>query len=241
MAEWHGFAKLRMHTDSTLKHLEELTPVLGNAMRKFRDTSATAFTTFELPREQDARMRRKQSDGNEASSRKIKKLNLSTYKWHALGDYVAAIRLFGGTDGFSTQLVTYLCYIYGSSHTHTGIALQGELAHKVVKRLYGLTNKRHAESQIGRRYRRLERARLAGQKRKLSQIRASHRGLATLPPSSEVADVIFNELEGDSDLRYHISPSKNLPIQLFSIIGEHCRDPAYDVNNSFSIFVINIY
>lgn len=111
MGEWHGFAKLRMHTESSLKHLEELTPVLGKAMRNFRDTSATAFTTFELPREQDARMRRKQSlqshgDGNEASSRKIKKLNLHTYKWHALGDYVAAVRLFGGTDGFSTQLVT---------------------------------------------------------------------------------------------------------------------------------------
>ena len=112
MAEWHGFAKLWMHTNFTLKHLEELTPVLGNAMRKFRDTSATAFATFELPREQNARIRRKQSDGNEASSssRKLKKLNLYTYKWHALGDYVAAIRLFGGTDGFSTQLVVSCLY-----------------------------------------------------------------------------------------------------------------------------------
>src|SRR6266704_4656593 len=38
---------------------------------------------------------------------------------------------------------------------------QGELAHKIVKRLYGSTNKRKAEHQIAKRYRRLERARLA--------------------------------------------------------------------------------
>jgi len=40
------------------------------------------------------------------SGRKPKNLNLFTYKWHALGDYVPAIRLFGGTDGFSTQVVS---------------------------------------------------------------------------------------------------------------------------------------
>jgi hypothetical protein len=103
-----------------------------------------------------------------------------------------------------------------------------------------MTNKRQAEGQIGKRYRRLEHARLAGQKRDMSQIRASHHGLAQAPSFDE-ADVIINELEveGDSDLRYHISSSKNFPIQLFSMIGEHCGDPAYDVNFSFSIFVDN--
>jgi hypothetical protein len=30
------------------------------------------------------------------------------YKWHALGDFVRAIRLFGLTDGFSTQVVSNL-------------------------------------------------------------------------------------------------------------------------------------
>jgi len=40
------------------------------------------------------------------SGRKLKNLNLFTYKWHALGDYVPAICLFGGTDGFSTQVVS---------------------------------------------------------------------------------------------------------------------------------------
>lgn len=41
----------------------------------------------------------------EKLERKIKKLNLSTYKFHALGDYVQAIRQFGTTDNYTTQIV----------------------------------------------------------------------------------------------------------------------------------------
>ena len=112
-AEWHAFAKLRLHTESTLQHLEQLTTELGRLTRKFRDTTQSAFATFELPKETEARKRRQNSGkgkekataGN-ASGKKSKFLNLFTYKWHALGDYVRAIRLFGPTDGFSTQVVS---------------------------------------------------------------------------------------------------------------------------------------
>jgi len=112
-AEWHAFAKLRLHTESTLQHLEQLTTELGQLTRKFRDTTQSAFATFELPKETEARKRRQNSGkgkekaaaGN-ASGKKSKTLNLFTYKWHALGDYVRAIRLFGPTDGFSTQIVS---------------------------------------------------------------------------------------------------------------------------------------
>ena len=98
-----------------------------------------------------------------------------------------------------------------------------------------MTNKHHAEGQIGKRYCRLEHARLAGQKRDMGWIQASHHGF-------DEANVIINELEieSDPDLRYHISSSKKLPIQLFAKIGEHCGDPAYDVNFLFSMFVDNI-
>jgi hypothetical protein len=37
---------------------------------------------------------------------KPKTLNLFTYKFHALGDYVRTIRLFGTTDSYSTQIVS---------------------------------------------------------------------------------------------------------------------------------------
>jgi hypothetical protein len=164
-AEWHGFAKLRMHTDFTLDHLEELTKEFGLLMRQFRDLSCPHFQTVELPREVEARKRRQQlaqaknsststgmgtrsdptapplsntsvststiqprstasttnvntsaSDVSptpavppSTSTRKPKTLNILTYKFHALGDYVRTIRLFGGTDSFSTQLVRFVC------------------------------------------------------------------------------------------------------------------------------------
>ena len=107
-AEWHAFAKLLLHTDSTLQYLEKLTKELGKLMRNFRDTTQSSFATFELPKEKGARQRRQTSGQGKASggSLKVKGLNLFTYKWHALGDYVQAIRLFGGVDGFSTQVVS---------------------------------------------------------------------------------------------------------------------------------------
>jgi hypothetical protein len=54
MAEWHAFAKLRLHTESTLQHLERLTVELGQLMRKFRDTTQSSFATFELSKEAGA-------------------------------------------------------------------------------------------------------------------------------------------------------------------------------------------
>jgi hypothetical protein len=111
-AEWHVFAKLRLHTENTLQHLEKLITELGKVMRNFRDTTQSAFVTSELPKEMEARQRRQKSSskGKEKAAgnngKKPKNLNLLTYKWHALGDYVQAIHLFGGTDGFSTQVVS---------------------------------------------------------------------------------------------------------------------------------------
>lgn len=106
-AEWHALAKLRLHTDSTLDLLEGVTREFGRLMRQFRNKTSDKFNTVELPRETGARK------GGAHS----KKLNLNTYKFHALGDYVATIRLFGTTDSYSTQSVSsILCYIA----THAG-------------------------------------------------------------------------------------------------------------------------
>ena len=105
-AEWHAFAKMRMHTDSTLTHLEEITKELGKLMRKFEAATRTQYATVELPRKAEARKRRDKATVRPRSGRRqAKLLNLFTYKWHALADYVPTIRLFGGSDGFSTQIV----------------------------------------------------------------------------------------------------------------------------------------
>jgi hypothetical protein len=116
-AEWHALAKLRMHTDATLDHLNSLTKEFGVLMRQFRDITCRHFQTIELPRELSARNRQRQRDQDKmfgthppnlntsSSSRKHKSLNLFTPKFHFLGDYVQTIRMFGCTDSFSTQLV----------------------------------------------------------------------------------------------------------------------------------------
>jgi hypothetical protein len=113
-AEWHGFAKLRMHTDTTIKHLEKLTKEFGQLMRQFRGSTCSEFETMELPREVAARKRQNQriqvyardpGPAPASSYRKVKTLNLQTPKFHFLGDYVSTIRMFGCTDSFSTQVV----------------------------------------------------------------------------------------------------------------------------------------
>ena len=136
-AEWHSFAKLRMHSESTLKHLEMITAKLGNLVCDFERKVCSKFTTVELPREAEARKRRSvpRSQSATGSATRMKKLNLFTYKWHVLGDYAYHIRLFGGTDGFSTQIVwnllclalclhnNHLCRV--NSHTELSSAFMG--------------------------------------------------------------------------------------------------------------------
>jgi hypothetical protein len=223
-AEWHAFAKLQLHTESTLLRLEWLTTELGLLTRKFRDTTQSAFATFELPKETEARKRRQNSGkGKEKAAsggKKSKILNLFTYKWHALGDYVPTIHLFGSTSGFSTQVVSIFFSLCIDLFTLS--VSQGELAHKIVKRLYGLTNKRNAEHQIAKRYRRLERARSALDRKRL------HGRL--MKQKTTIQE--HNEPDGDSELRYYISPSKNYPQDIFGTLRNNKDDPAYHVSFS---------
>jgi len=111
-AEWHAFAKLRIHTDMSLKRLDDLTKEFGKLMREFHRLSCSEFNTVELPgevnkRNRQAAKKKSRSGGKNKApgGQQQKELNLSTYKYHALGDYTHSIRLFGGTDSFSTQLV----------------------------------------------------------------------------------------------------------------------------------------
>ena len=95
---------------------------------------------------------------------------------------------------------------------------QGELAHKIVKRLYGSTNKRQAAKQIGKRYRRLEQARLALERKWLHN-----------RTQSKAANNVDDQTEGDPDLRYYISSSKNHPLDIYGTVHKHKGDPAYHV------------
>ncbi|KAK7015137.1 hypothetical protein VNI00_019203 [Paramarasmius palmivorus] len=112
-AEWHALAKLRMHTESTLQDLRSLTEEFGKLMREFDRLSCSQFNTVELEKESTARARREQEaarrrgDRTQAPTqpgRKPRKLNLNTYKYHAMADYAATIERFGTTDSYSTQI-----------------------------------------------------------------------------------------------------------------------------------------
>jgi hypothetical protein len=131
---WHAYAKLRLHTSSTLQSLDETTSLLGRVIRRFVKEICSVYTTKELPVEVAARVRRQANNivkGKNITASKrtrsvakgkasevgagarIVQFNLDTYKLHALGDYVAAIYHFGPTDNYSTQVVCFLytiCY-----------------------------------------------------------------------------------------------------------------------------------
>lgn len=112
-ATWHAYAKLRVHTDSTLLSFELQTRFIGQMLRKFVKVVCPSYTTKQLPREQRAKIRRAASKQAKSKSNAppvvtppaIKQFNSSTYKTHALGDYPASIRLFGTIGSYSTRLV----------------------------------------------------------------------------------------------------------------------------------------
>lgn len=120
---WHAYAKLRLHTDTTLNDFRALTTTLGRSVRAFIKEVCSRYATTKLPNEMAARGRREAalaakrsakradtgapegSPGKKKKKSTPKKLNLSTYKYHALGDYPDQIASFGTTDNSSTQTV----------------------------------------------------------------------------------------------------------------------------------------
>ncbi|CEL56121.1 hypothetical protein RSOLAG1IB_07574 [Rhizoctonia solani AG-1 IB] len=137
-AQWHGIAKLRLHTSETLKILKKLTVRLGFELRQFAELTQD-MDVRETPKEylqrrkraeartsstQKAQVRTKgksQTSAATSNGRRRCELNLNTHKVHALGDYVEHIQEFGTTDSYSTQIP--------------------ELAHQKVKLQYNRTNK----------------------------------------------------------------------------------------------------
>ena len=133
--QWHSLAKLRLHTDKTMKIFEEATISLGNTICEFQQTTCKVYAMVELPSEEAARGQHQAAlvtqQGKKTmrtatttttgsakqhitTQRKIKTLNLETYKWHALGDHPGVIKEHGTSDNTTTQTVslsTILTYV----------------------------------------------------------------------------------------------------------------------------------
>ena len=91
--------------------------------------------------------------------------------------------------------------------------MQGELAHRLVKRLYGLTNKKDATEQISRRYR-----------------QAHHFGASeSCDPSQGGTMGRHDETDGLPELHHMMSNSRNNPVQLASFLSSSTQDPAAKV------------
>lgn len=119
LAEWHSFAKLKLHTESSVTLLGAATKAVGRLLRRFQRVVCPAFDTRELDSEKAARGRRqakKAAQGKKGkapaaprtakSTANKKEFSLLTYKLHSLGDYVPTILWFGTSDSYSTQPVS---------------------------------------------------------------------------------------------------------------------------------------
>lgn len=118
MATWHGLAKLRLHTETTLNNLENSATRLGKLIRTFKADVCSHYATRDLPSEEAARGRRHAAKArksgeaavNPPKKSKFRDFNMETYKLHGLPDYPASIRAYGVTENTSTKNVRYLWF-----------------------------------------------------------------------------------------------------------------------------------
>lgn len=99
LATWHGYAKLQLHTEKTLKFFNKAIQLLHHSMVDFQENTCGTYQMTELPQEsaahghhQAALAARDGSTGLVNLKPKLKHLNLTTYKYHALADYPDTIR-----------------------------------------------------------------------------------------------------------------------------------------------------
>ena len=87
-------------------------------MWHFCSETCKDFDTWELEKEVAARGQRTAAHvakgdsyagkGKATTGSKPKKLNLATYKYHALADYAETIQRFGPMDNYNMQIVGYV-------------------------------------------------------------------------------------------------------------------------------------
>ncbi|KAL0572685.1 hypothetical protein V5O48_009275 [Marasmius crinis-equi] len=153
LSVWQAYAKLRLHTTTSLDDMDNATTVLGHTLRKFKNTACSAFVTKDVPKETAAcgqqtvnQVKKSGASAGPKSGNKRKRgdrgfrafkakfFNMCTFKIHTLGHYVCQIWRFGTTDDYTTQV--------------------GELEHRQVKRFYVRTNKSNFVRQVAKHERR---------------------------------------------------------------------------------------
>ncbi|KAI0064190.1 hypothetical protein BV25DRAFT_1800682 [Artomyces pyxidatus] len=205
-ANWHGMAKLRMHTDPSLTLFDAVTRGVGEELRVFSEETCLAFQTRELQREADARIRRASRKAAKSKSdasvpplppqavsppkaaRELKSFNMNTYKCHSLGDYPGTIRWIGTTDSYSTE--------------------PAKLEHHTSKVRYKRTSRREFVRDM---------ARIERRQHKIRQIRAR---------TCSATDRTVEDTPSASHEHYNVGVSENYPVNITLFQQENSRDPA---------------
>lgn len=112
MAYWHSLAKMRMHTESSVKLLDAVYTAMGSHLRHFEQVICPRYVTKETQKEYAKRVRA--ASGKKAASttapasggQKPRIFNLSTIKAHLLGYAPRYIRMYGPLDMLSTMKVS---------------------------------------------------------------------------------------------------------------------------------------
>lgn len=251
MATWHGLAKLRLHTDSTLTNLETSSTRLCDLLRKFKTEVCSAFITQELPSEEAARGRRKaamtqKTAESEKAVRepktlsgnnpKLRTFNMETYKLHGLPDVPAAIRAFGVTENTSTKNVWIFFQVFCKIIDLT--ISQGESEHKRSKQFYSRVRKGDHVRGIARhvyRERTLLQAHQAMKKRafKLNE----NQCYDVVDQDAYTLNIPLGEEEvlGPTPPEDHHQISKDVrhKVDVLKWLAENKNDPALTVSSSF--------
>jgi hypothetical protein len=188
-----------------------VTASFGNRIRAFKEKTCKVHPTRELECERAARVQRKSTQQeSDHSARQPKQLNLNTYKYHVLGDYIHTIQQFGTTDSYSTQPVSssWCCVLFASYEVH-----QSEREHRTSKARFLRTNARAIPQQ------------LAGIKRRQHRISMIHENLDQHPSQIE-PDAITN----DPRVQYSMGTSEKSSVHIPTFLQRNQSDPMVKVS-----------
>ena len=221
-----------MHTDATTEILDTLTTLLGQRLRNFKITTCTAYATRELKREAEQRQRREEKSKvtqlsstkptpGSGDNRRLKTLNLDTFKLHALGDYVSSIRTRGATDSYSTRLVLFLIDVGIQCRTDEWY-LQGETEHKLSKSRYQRTSGKDVSRALTKVERRQRTIRAIRNTLSPSLLMSSRRRMRARKVKK--LDPMFSP-----KMQYNIGENENSPIDIPTFLSRNQGDPAVRV------------
>ena len=146
-----------------------------------------------------------QQNNAQATMRKVRTLNLQTYKLHALGDYMEQIQTYGTVDSYSTQTVSSQGLLICLASNI--LILQGKLEHHIGKGRFTRTSRKVFIPQL---------ASIERHQAQTHCIRAKLAALRAGPKES---------LPDNPEDHYHIGQTQCFPEDLMLFIRKHLDDP----------------